>query len=158
MNTIISKRPTSFVYTKWLPPCNGIIEAEYSITINGGSGVMNPKSLVTPQGVVTFVDDKTLDKLKQIDKFNRDVERGLIRIEAKEKISDPEKIEAIASSGKMIDDADIKSRPITTEDLENDGAVINSDGSVDISEGGKTALKRRNDKAEKVKKTAKKGK
>lgn len=146
MNTIISKRPTAFVYTKWRDNNDNTIVSEYSITIDGGSGVMNPKSLVTPEGVATFVDDDTLAKLKAIPKFNRDVERGLIRIESS-KISDPDKLDSIAESGKMMDKADIVNRPLTPEDLTNDGAVINEDGSIDISKGGKDAVTRRTRKA-----------
>lgn len=146
MNTIISKRPTAFVYTKWHDNNDNTLVSEYSITIDGGSGVMNPKSLVTPEGVATFVDDDTLSKLKAIPKFNRDVERGLIRIESS-KISDPDKLDSIAISGKMMDKADIVNRPLTPEDLTNDGAVINEDGSIDISKGGKDAVTRRNRKA-----------
>lgn len=147
MNTIISKRPTSFVYTKWADNKDGTLAVEFSITINGGANVINPKSLVTPQGVVTFVDDRTLDKLMSIDKFRRDIERGLIRVEKGEKISDPEKIDSIADSGKMAKNDEIPSRPLTAEDLERDGAVINEDGSVDISDGGKNAVTRRSEDA-----------
>lgn len=148
MNTIISKRPTSFVYTKWADNKDGTLAVEFSITINGGANVINPKSLVTPQGVVTFVDDRTLDKLMSIDKFRRDIDpRGLIRVIKGEKISDPEKIDSIADSGKMAKNDDIPSRPLTAEDLERDGAVINEDGSVDISNGGKNAVTRRSEDA-----------
>lgn len=150
MKTIISKRPTAFVYTKWADNKDGTIAVEYSITIDGGAGVINPRSLLTPEGVATFVDDKTLERLMAIPKFKRDIERGLIRIEAS-KISDPEKVNSIADSGKMADKRDIPDRPMTPEDLENDGAVVNEDGSVDISDGGKDAVQRRANKAGKRK-------
>lgn len=143
MNTVISKRPTSFVYTKWADNKDGTLAVEFSITIDGGANVINPKSLVTPLGVATFVDDRTLENLMSIDKFRRDIERGLIRVEKGEKVSDPEKVDSIADSGKMAKNEDIPSRPLTSEDLERDGAVLNEDGSVDISKGGRNAVTRR---------------
>ena len=36
----------------------------------------------------------------------------------------------------MIDNKDIPARPLNEEQLKKDGAVINEDGSIDISEGG----------------------
>ena len=41
MNTIISKRPSPFIYTKWSEhSVNGAFVEEYSILVNGGAGVM----------------------------------------------------------------------------------------------------------------------
>lgn len=143
MNTVISKRPSAFVYTKWRNNGDHTFTEEYSITVDGGAGVVNPKSLVTPQGVATFVDDDTLAKLMDVPKFKSDIERGLIRVEKGARVSDPEKVDSIAQSGKMMADNEIDGRPLTPEDLENDGAVVNSDGSVNVSNGGKDAVKRR---------------
>lgn len=146
MNTIISKRQTAFTYTKWFDEGYGTIVPEFSITINGGAGVLNPKTIVTPQGVATLVDDDTLEKLMTVPKFISDRERGLILVIEGKKVKDSDAVDEIATSKKMIDTADIQARPLTPEDLENDGAVVNDDGSVNITEGGKNALARRQQK------------
>lgn len=142
MNTIISKRTTPFTYTKW-NKANGNLFAEYSITVDGGAGVLGgteflsgrplaKRALITPEGVATVIDDDTLKKLEAVPKFNSDVSRGLILILKNKKVEDQSKIDEIAKK-EMLDGDHITTRPLTPTDLENAGAVINDDGSVNIS-------------------------
>lgn len=142
--TIISKRPSPFVYTKYVDNVSDSRRvAEYSIIINGGSGVVGGLdllsgkkaqnfSMIVPEGVATIVDEETLKRLRAIDKFCHDEERKLILVIEKV-IKDQEKIDSIADSGKMMAKKDLVSHPITKEDLKSAGAVESQDGSFDFS-------------------------
>lgn len=142
MNTIISKRPSPFIYTKWIDTPNGI-RSEYSIMVNGGAGLIGGLdllsgkkqdnfSMITPEGVATLVDDETLNKLMDISKFVHDIERGLICVIQKKSIKDQEKIDEIASD-KMMPNDKIVSRPLTKEDMKMAGAIENADGSWNVT-------------------------
>lgn len=148
MNTIISKRPTAFVYTKWHHDSSGstIQTPEYSIIIYGGAGVQGGAdfgkgkheknyAMFTPEGVATIVDDKTLKKLYDIPKFKKDIDRGLIKVIQNKSIKDQERIDEIADGNEMIRNSDIGGRPITKEEMEKAGAIENDDGSWDVSKG-----------------------
>lgn len=143
MNTVISRRPTPFVYTKWfVNQKEGTCIPEYSITVDGGAGVSGGSgfarglpqkmiSLHTPEGVATIVDDKTLDKLMGVPKFQKDINRGLIRVIKGKSITDQEKLDNEAEKH-MADKDDIRGRQITKEDLEDAGAIEQKDGSWNV--------------------------
>lgn len=144
MNTIISRRPTSFVYTKWEKNSNNRFFAAYEIVINGGAGVTggglfakgvkeSSISMFMPEGVATLVDDKTLDKLMDIPKFKSDIKRGLIRVIKGKSITDQEKLDNEAEKH-MADKDDIQGRQLTADDFKDAGAIENKDGSWNVED------------------------
>lgn len=50
------------------------------IRINGKANVVDPRTLVTPTGVVTEVSDEDLELLKKSAAFQRHVARGFLRV------------------------------------------------------------------------------
>lgn len=50
------------------------------IVINGGAGVANKRTLITPLGVVTKVTDKQLEQLKREPAFQGHMKNGFITI------------------------------------------------------------------------------
>ena len=142
MNTIISKRPSPFIYTKWVES-RGMFREEYSILINGGAGILGGLdilsgkkqdnfSMITPEGVATVVDDDTLRRLMDIKQFVKDIERGLIKVVQHKSIKDQDKIDEIADD-KMISNDEIGSRPITKDEMKMAGAIENADGSWNVA-------------------------
>ena len=90
-HTIISKRTTPFTYTKWVKINGQFHQDGPGIVINGGSGVVGGAELLSgrpleqrntliPESILTFVDDKALEKLMTIGKFRKDMERGIITV------------------------------------------------------------------------------
>lgn len=136
MNTVISKRPTTIEFVDWeRDDVQHKLTPIRSITIFGGAGVTDPRALIVPEGVATYISDDALAWLETLTKFKRHIEKGIFRVIKGKKV-DPEAANEIADSGKMADNKDIPARPMTSEQLEKDGAVINEDGSIDISKGG----------------------
>ena len=141
-HTIISRRPTPFTYYQY-QTVNGMSRPIGSgVLINGGAGLvggldllsgiaMDKRSLVVPNSVKTYVDDKALEYLNGCKKFKADIERGLIVV-VKDLLSDRE-CDQIAKSD-MVDDEHIPGRPFTQKDLEDAGATIGKHGEVDISD------------------------
>jgi len=159
-HTIISKRTAPFTYTKWVKINGQFHQDGPGILINGGSGVVGGAELLSnrplerrntliPISVLTFVDDKALDKLMSIPKFRSDIARGLIVVVRGKKL-DQDKGDAIAQSD-MLEDENNPARPITKEEIENAGASFNKDGSIDIGEvDGMSPLKVRMQEAGKM--------
>ena len=136
MNTVISKRPTTIEFVEWdIDDVQHKVTPIRSVTIFGGAGVTDPRALIVPEGVATYISDEALAWLETLPKFKRHIEKGIFRVIKGKKI-DSEAANEIASSGKMIDNKDIPARPLIEEELKKDGAVINEDGSIDISKGG----------------------
>ena len=139
MNTVISKRPTTIEFVEWdMDDVQHKMTPIRSVTIFGGAGVTDPRALIVPEGVATYISDEALAWLETLPKFKRHVDRGIFRVVKGKKI-DSEAANEIAASGKMIDNKDIPARPLNEEQLKKDGAVINEDGSIDISKGGAKA-------------------
>lgn len=139
MNTIISKRTTNIEITEWDIDETAHRETPVrSVTIFGGAGIMDPKTLVTPEGVATEVSDEALEWLEKQPKFIKGVNAGVFRVikGAKSRTVDADEV---ATSGKMISNEEIPGRPLTPQDIEKHGGKINSDGSVDITDGGQDA-------------------
>ena len=136
MNTVISKRPTTIEFVEWdVDDVQHKMTPIRSVTIFGGAGVTDPRALIVPEGVATYISDEALAWLETLPKFKRHIDKGIFRVIKGKKI-DSEAANEIASSGKMIDNNDIPARPLNEEQLKKDGAVINEDGSIDISKGG----------------------
>ena len=139
MNTVISKRPTTIEFVKWdIDDVQHKMTPIRSVTIFGGAGVTDPRALIIPEGVATYISDEALAWLETLPKFKRHVDKGFFRVVKGKKI-DAEAANEIAESGKMIDNKDIPARPLNEEQLKKDGAVVNEDGSIDISKGGAKA-------------------
>ena len=139
MNTVISKRPTTIEFVEWdIDDVQHKMTPIRSVTIFGGAGVTDPRALIVPEGVATYISDEALAWLETLPKVRRHVDKGILRVVKGKKI-DSEAANEIAASGKMIDNKDIPARPLNEEQLKKDGAVINEDGSIDISKGGAKA-------------------
>lgn len=139
MNTIISKRTNNIEIVEYrMDAAAHRLTPIRSVTIFGGAGIMDPKSFVTPEGVATEVTDDALEWLMKQPKFTNGIKAGIFLVfdHREKKTID---VDEVASSGRMEDNDKIPGRPLTPDKLEKDGAVINSDGSVDITKGGKDA-------------------
>lgn len=143
MNTIVSKRTSPFTYQKWAFTNGQYFPEGPGIMINGGAGVVGglellsgrplaQRSSIIPVGVHTYVDDDILAKLMTIPKFLKDIERGIITV-IKGEQCDQDRTDEIADKD-MIPDEHIPTRPITYTEMQNAGAKINKDGSVNIDE------------------------
>lgn len=143
MNTIVSKRTSPFTYQAWKYVNGQFFPDGPGIVINGGAGIVGGLELLSgrplmqrnsiiPVGVHTYVDDDVLDKLYKIPKFKKDVDRGIILV-IKGKKLDQDKTDSIAAN-EMVEDDHIPTRPITEEEIQNAGATINKDGSINIGE------------------------
>lgn len=136
MVTIISTHPVTMNYILWKEDASiHSKEAVWDCTIPGGAGVMNPKSLQTPQGVATEISDEALENLMKIDSFVKDIKKGSIKV-LKNRRS--RSVDADEEAEKDMN-THTTGRQMTSEDLEADGAVINEDGSINVSNGGKNA-------------------
>lgn len=146
MVTIISTHPVNKRYNLWHTDTASHTQRRiWDCTIRGGSGVVDKKTLVTPVGVPTEITDEALEKLLQIEAFNDDVKDGYIKILKKTKSrtvdADEQALKDMNTNG--------SGKPITQKDLEEAGAVVNEDGSIDISNGGKNAVTIKNQNREK---------
>ena len=146
MVTIISTHTIPVCYIKWVK-ANGNKMRLWDYTIKGGSGVVDKNTLLTPVGVATSISEADLDKLMTLDSFRADIKRGFIKVL---KNTNARTVDADEEAEKDMN-TEGSGRQITSEDLEKDGAIINDDGSVDVSNGGKNAVARKN--AEKREKT-----
>jgi hypothetical protein len=84
-----------------------------------------------------------LEYLESIPKFQSDIKRGLIMVVKNHKISDQNKVDEMAEKNLMSDEED-PSRPITEKNIEEAGAVINRDGSVNITDAEEDLIDVRN--------------
>lgn len=136
MVTIISTHPVTVRYNLWKE--NAVMHSKervFDCTIPGGSGVIDRRTLQTPIGVATEITDDALENLMKIDAFKKDIENGFIKVlkhTKKRSIDADEEAEKDMNTGGS-------GKQITAEDFEADGAVINSDGSINVSKGGKNA-------------------
>lgn len=96
-----------------------------TVTIKGGAGLQN-KRLFTPGSVVTEVSNDDLAFLMQDQHFVRHMADGFIRVEG-------HKFDADVVGADM--NQNDKSRPVTPEKLEAEGAKVGKDGKVVL--GGK---------------------
>ena len=85
MNYITSKLASSVDYTFYKMGENKINIVVDTIHLNGGADVINKKSLETPEGVVTELDDEKLEKLLSHPVFKRHLEDGYVTILKSEK-------------------------------------------------------------------------
>lgn len=137
MNTIISTHPIPMMYCKWvIDEKTHLQECVWDFTVPGGAGVANKKTLIVPDGVATTVSDDVLTTLMTIQSFREDIEKGYIKvIKGKSSKSVDANEEALKDMN-----TNASGRQITDEELVSDGAVVNEDGSIDVTNGGKNAV------------------
>lgn len=148
MNTIISTHAIPTMYCKWdVNEQTHQQECVWDFTVPGGAGVTNNKTLIVPDGVATSVDDKILETLLTIKSFREDIENGYIKIikgkSAKNVDANEEALKDMNTNG--------SGRQITDEELVSDGAVLNDDGSIDVTRGGANATIKHSQKGAKDK-------
>lgn len=85
-----------------------IPKASRRVVINGGTGVAN-KNIITPQGVLTVVDEETLALLEQNEMFKRHEKRGFVKV-----VKKSPNVEKVAE-----DLGRDKSQPKTDKDMPN---------------------------------------
>ena len=81
MPFIVSKASQDVCFCVWNRPKNGILKAGRKILIKGGAGVLDKKTLETPNGDVTEVSKEELEFLKSNSSFKRMCERGFMMVE-----------------------------------------------------------------------------
>ena len=150
MVTIISTHSTSMDYVLWETNTqNHSANPVWDCTIPGGAGVFNSRSLHTPDGVATEISDDALEKLMRIPAFVNDINDGYIKVLKRTKART---VDADAEAKKDMN-TEGSGRQLTAEELEKDGAVVNSDGSIDVTKGGKNAAVEHSAKGEKGKRS-----
>lgn len=82
MPFIVSKASQDICFCVWDRPKNGILKAGRKILIKGGTGVLDKKTLETPNGVVTEISKEELEFLQNNSSFKRMCERGFMMIES----------------------------------------------------------------------------
>lgn len=108
MNYITSKLATSVDYTFYTKNENGINIITDTITVKGGADVINKRSLETPQGIITELDDKQLEKLKSHPVFKTHLENGYIAILSTEKEAKKVETELKEDASKQLTPNDYK--------------------------------------------------
>ncbi len=81
---ITSKMASPVTYAFYAKGENKINKVVDTITINGGADVIN-RALMTPQGIVTELEDDRLEKLKSHPVFRKHLENGFVSIQGSEK-------------------------------------------------------------------------
>jgi len=90
------------------PPTANHAEIKRKVLINGGHGVANSKTLVTPKGIVTKVTDDEMEFLLKNEAFQRHVKNGFLSYDKNK--ADPEKKAANMMKGD-------RSAPLTPNDF-----------------------------------------
>ena len=71
---------------------SGALEIVKTITLKGGANVIDRRTLITPQGVITELSDDDFDLLEKTAFYKRMKSRGFLRpVEAKETAEDTKK-------------------------------------------------------------------
>lgn len=120
MPYVLSKLANDQCYTKYVKGADNFNQAVASVTIKGGAGVANKKTLMTPQGVVTKITDEQYELLKENKEFQNHLERGFLNVFAIN--PDVEK-----KSEKMSKD---KSSQLTSKDFEEQGLKAPETGAI----------------------------
>lgn len=100
--------PHSICITQKMP--NGQLKVVKKILVNGGANVCNKRTLLTPYGVTTELEDKDFEQLKETDWYKRMEKRGFVRVvDHKDAAEDPESIGMeSADNGKQMNEDDLQ--------------------------------------------------
>jgi len=83
---VYSKLANDVVITDWHISTDGKHpKVKKSVLINGGAGVVNKKTLDTPQGAMTEVSDEDAEFLKHNSSFKRQEKAGYLKMEGAKK-------------------------------------------------------------------------
>lgn len=81
---IMSKMTSNVNYTIYAKAPSGLPVVKQIITVRGGADVIDKKTLVTPEGVLTVISDDEYNKLYLNPIFRRHLERGMISVSSNE--------------------------------------------------------------------------
>lgn len=81
---IMSKMTSNVNYTIYAKAPSGLPVVKQIITVRGGADVIDKKTLVTPEGVLTVISDDEYNKLQLNPIFRRHLERGMISVSSNE--------------------------------------------------------------------------
>ena len=100
MAYLTSRLSAGVDYTFYTRGENGINRVTETISIGGGADVIDKRTLITPEGIVTFIEDDKLEKLKSHPIFQQHLQNGYITIKDTEKSAEKagEKLEKDKSS------------------------------------------------------------
>lgn len=102
MAYIVSYESASVEFPKWVKTASGV-DANASIVIKGGAGVINKKTMHTPSGIITEVSDDDLKFLKTQSLFNAKIEAGSYEIvEGEKKAKEKAKKEKAKDKGAQL--------------------------------------------------------
>jgi len=108
MAYITSRMAGGVDYAFYKKGANGINVVTETISVGGGADVIDKRTLITPTGIVTFIDDDKLEKLKSHPLFQQHLACGAVTIKDTEK--------AANKAGEELEKD--KSSQITPEDYE----------------------------------------
>lgn len=115
---IISKMAANVNYAIYTKGARGINEVKQVITIRGGADVIDKKTLVTPEGVLTPVTDDEFAKLQDNPIFLRHLERGVLKVCTNERNAEKSSVELTKDDSAQLTPKDYKKqgkkRPKTT--------------------------------------------
>lgn len=115
---IISKMAANVNYAIYTKGARGINEVKQVITIRGGADVIDKKTLVTPEGVLTPVTDDEFAKLQDNPIFLRHIERGVLKVCTNERNAEKSSVELTKDDSAQLTPKDYKKqgkkRPKTT--------------------------------------------
>ena len=67
-------------YESFERSANGIVTEKNSLFIAGKANVSNPKTLVTPSGMLTIVEEADYKAVESSDMFQRHLKRGFLKV------------------------------------------------------------------------------
>ncbi len=115
---IVSKMAANVNYAIYTKGARGINEVKQVITIRGGADVIDKKTLVTPEGVLTPVTDDEFAKLQDNPIFLRHIERGVLKVCTNERNAEKSSVELTKDDSAQLTPKDYKKqgkkRPKTT--------------------------------------------
>lgn len=99
---IVSHEAASVEFPRYVRTKTGV-DATSAILINGGAGVINKKTMETPNGVITEISKEELDFLKTQSLFNEKVKNGCYEIvDSEKKAKDNSKKKTIRDKGSQL--------------------------------------------------------
>lgn len=109
MNYVVSKQAAGVDYVLYEKSGSGKLVAKGVVSIDGGAGVANKKTLYTPDGILTPISDQDVEMLNLNPVFKAHLENGSVKLLRKNP-GDPDKAAADLDKD--------PSAPITPEDYD----------------------------------------
>ncbi len=105
---IMSKMSANVNYAIYTKGAKGLNEVKQIITVNGGADVVDKKTLVTPEGVLTVVSDEDFAKLQDNPIFKRHLDRGVLSISSNERNAQKSSVELTKDDSAQLTPKDYK--------------------------------------------------